>query len=335
MLYYRPSNYVHSLCVSVVDIGATSTMLMGAALKSNTKRTYSSAQSRYLTFCERFNLVTMPCTEDTLLLYVGFLFEEGLTGSSIRVYLSAVRSLHIFAGEHYPTELLRVKLALRGAVRRTPQPIRKLPITVNILRSLLYHARFRFDKILIEAVITLAFFGCFRLGELCVPDSADFDRSIHLCLGDVTISHGDKTLVVFLKRSKTDTTDAGVSVYVGCSGEATCCAFCSMVAYLEFRRTLSVGHSSGAPLFVVHGGSPLHKAYLISVLRILLSLSGYNPALYSGHSFRAGAATTAGDSDFRDWELKMLGRWASTAYNIYLRNPKLTATFARRLVSGD
>jgi hypothetical protein len=46
-----------------------------------------------------------------------------------------------------------------------------------------------------------------------------------------------------------------------------------------------------------------------------------------------GAATTAGDSHFRDWEVKMLGRWSSTAYNVYLRNPKVTATFASRLVS--
>ena len=183
--------------------------------------------------------------------------------------------------------------------------------------------------------MTLAFFGCFRLGELCLPDHIPFDSEVHLCLGDISVEIVKKTLVVFLKRSKTDTTNAGVSVYVGCSGEKPCCAFCCMVTYLDFRRSLSVGQAPSAPLFVVPGGSPLCKGYLISVMRILLSLSGFNPALYSGHSFRAGAATSAGDSEFRDWELKMLGRWASTAYNVYLRNPRLTATFARRLVSRD
>ena len=160
------AHLIISYYVAVVDLGATSVMLMGAALKSNTKQTYSSAQSRYLNFCEKFELVSLPCTEDTLLLYVGFLFEEGLSGSSIRVYLSAVRSLHVFAGLRYPTELLRVKLALRGAVRRTPQPIRKLPITVPILRSLLQNSKHRFDKILIEAVMTLAFCRLFSVRRI-------------------------------------------------------------------------------------------------------------------------------------------------------------------------
>jgi hypothetical protein len=72
---------------------------------------------------------------------------------------------------------------------------------------------------------------------------------------------------------------------------------------------------------------------MVSATRLLLSLSGFNPSLYSGHSFRAGAATTAGNRDFRDWELKMFGRWKSNAYTLYLRDPKVTVAFASRLVA--
>jgi hypothetical protein len=277
----------------------------------------------------------MPVSENTLLLYISFLFEQGLAGSTIRVYMSAVRSLHIMAGEPYPTSLLRVKLALRGANRHTPVPIRKLPITIDILRQMLGHVRGRFDCDLVVAVMTLAFFGCFRMGELCLSDNVTFDPATHLCLGDVTVNRTDKSLTIFLKRSKTDLNNAGVSVFVGCSKDKFCCAFCSMLTYIAFRKSLKMSDDDDSPLFVVPGGRPLTKSYIISVVRLILSLSGHDPAKYSGHSFRAGAATSAGDRNFREWELKMLGRWSSNAYSVYLRNPKLTTTFASRLAAPE
>jgi hypothetical protein len=120
--------------LAVSELGATSAILMDSTLKQNTKRTYTSAQTRFMNFCELYSLSPMPVSEESLLLYISYLFEEGLT-ASITVYLSAVRSLHVFAGKQYPTDLLHVKLALKGVVRNTPLPVRKLPITINVLRN--------------------------------------------------------------------------------------------------------------------------------------------------------------------------------------------------------
>ena len=77
-------------------------MLMAAALKPSTHRTYSSAQNKYLNFCQFYNLVALPASEDTLLLYVAFLYDLKLKGGTIRVYLAAVRSLHIYLNHAYP-----------------------------------------------------------------------------------------------------------------------------------------------------------------------------------------------------------------------------------------
>ena len=174
---------------------------MQAALKNNTKKTYSSAQTRYVKFCELYNFPIMPVSEDTLLLYIGYLFEQGLSGSSIRVYLSAVRSLHVFSGKPYPTELHRVKLALKGArTRETPKPIRKQPITIKILKQLLPLLVHRFDKYLMRSVMCLAFFGCFRLGKLCLADGTTFSHSKHLCVSDITLDERDLCMSVHLKQ---------------------------------------------------------------------------------------------------------------------------------------
>jgi hypothetical protein len=138
---------------------------------------------------------------------------------------------------------------------------------------------------------------------------------------------------IYLKKSKTDVYNAGVTVYIGCSGEKLCCAFCAMVEYMHLRLRHVSSDIENLPLFVTPDGQPLTKSYMVSVTRLLLGLSGFNPALYSGHSFRAGAATTAGDKHFNEWELQMLGRWSSTAYSLYLRNPRLTSSFASRLAT--
>jgi hypothetical protein len=104
---------------------------MSAALKPNTKRTYSAVQNRFLNLCSNYNLVPMPATEETLLLYVAFLFDCNLKGSSIRVYLAAVKCLHVFSGFDYPADMFRLKLAVKGAVTQSPSPVRKLPITFS------------------------------------------------------------------------------------------------------------------------------------------------------------------------------------------------------------
>jgi integrase len=306
---------------------------MDAALKPNTKKTYTSAQTRFLTFCSIYNLPTMSVTEDILLLYVSYLFEEGLSASSIRVYLAAVRSLHVFSNEPYPTNLLRVRLALKGAVRNSPLPKRKLPITFTILRQMLSHVKLRHDKTLIDCVMTLAFFGCLRLAECCIVDGQAFNPKIHLCVSDVKLDYTKKQFSLFIKQSKTDSSNAGVYIYIGCSRDTQCCAYCSMRQYMSVRITDVDPDIS--PLFILPGGSVLFKSYLVKITRLLLSMSGLDPSLYSGHSFRAGAATSAGDNNFRDWEVQLLGRWSSQAYTVYMRNPQITASFAHRLASKN
>jgi hypothetical protein len=306
---------------------------MESALKSNTHKTYSSAQTRFLNFCSQYSLSPMPVSEDVLLLYISFLFEQGLTASTIRVYLAAIRSLHIFSNEVYPTHLFRVKLALKGASRNTPAPNRKLPITYQILKQLLVHSAVRSDRTLLESVMTLAFFGCLRLSECCVSDGQAFNHNIHLCLSDIQFDTTKQQLSLFLKRSKTDLLNTGVTIYIGCSGDPKCCAYCSMKKYLSIREFVIKPHQT--PLFILPQGTILFKSYLVRATRLLLCLSGHDPSKYSGHSYRAGAATTAGNNKFRDWEVQLLGRWSSQAYTCYMRNPQITSTFASRLASNQ
>ena len=76
----------------------------------------------------------------------------------------------------------------------------------------------------------------------------------------------------------------------------------------------------------------MYKEHFVSATKLGIAMLGLNPSEYTGHSYRAGSATTASMVGFSSWELKMLGRWESGVYSIYLRKPELVASFAKRLI---
>ena len=96
-------------------------------LASSTQRSYQAGQKHYNEFCNLASLPTLPTSEDTLLLFVGHLVRQGLSYASIKVYLSAVRNLHVAAGLHKGfTEQLtpRLELVLKGIKKESaPQAL--------------------------------------------------------------------------------------------------------------------------------------------------------------------------------------------------------------------
>lgn len=44
--------------------------------------------------------------------------------------------------------------------------------------------------------------------------------------------------------------------------------------------------------------------------------------MFSGHSFRRGAATAAAEAGFTEYEIQLLGRWRSDAYKLYIESSR-------------
>ena len=64
-------------------------------------KSYQAAIHQYLTFCDQIKQTSMPTNEYTLLLYICSSYgKKGLSHSTIRVYLSAIRNLHVAKGQH-------------------------------------------------------------------------------------------------------------------------------------------------------------------------------------------------------------------------------------------
>ena len=60
----------------------------------------------------------------------------------------------------------------------------------------------------------------------------------------------------------------------------------------------------------------------VAKVKAALQLLGLPAARYTGHSFWAGAATTAAVGGIEDSLIKTMGRWESSAYLLYYRIPQ-------------
>ena len=104
------------------DLEARCLSFMYQGLAASTRRTYSCAQQKFINFCVMIGHVSSsgspcPATEWTLCLFATFL-ADSLRHSSIKVYLSAVRSLHVDKGFPDPLEnCLRLQRVVRGIKR--------------------------------------------------------------------------------------------------------------------------------------------------------------------------------------------------------------------------
>ena len=113
-----------------------------AALTVSTKKTYKSAERRYIKFCTDFNINPFPTNEAILCYYVACLGQEGLVHATIKTYLAGVRQLQLASSFPDPglTGLPRLQQVLKevrveqGKRGRAPRPC--LPITPNILRRM-------------------------------------------------------------------------------------------------------------------------------------------------------------------------------------------------------
>ena len=175
--------------------------------------------------------------------------------SSIKVYLSAIRSLHI--EEDFPDPLidgLRLRRVVRGIKRsQGSSDMQRLPITDDILMVIFSALDLSlFDHRMFWAACNLAYFGFLRSAEFTVPNLASFSCSLHLSLADIAVDSDTKPscLRVRIKASKTDPFRKGCFIHIG-RGNYPLCALQSVMDYLAVRG------NSGGPLFLFQDGRPL------------------------------------------------------------------------------
>ena len=237
---------------------------------------------------------------------------DRLHHTSIKVYLSGIRSLHIDRGFSDPLvncfQLQRVLRGIKG--HQGPCKSQHQPVTGDLMRVIHRVLSLSdYSQAMLWAACCLGFFGFLRAREFTVNEP--FNLAIHLTPLDSTSNL--TCLRVQIKASKTDPFRQGCFRYLG-RGHTSICPIASVMAYLHRR-----GPAPG-PLFLQENGQPLTQTQSSNFLQSTWSAVGIT-GTYLGHSFRIGAATTAAQQGFPDHLIKTMGRWSSDAYLLNVRTP--------------
>ena len=295
--------------------------LIRNSLAPSTQRAYGAAQAQYCNFCRLINAKPIPASEQLLVLFAAYMAQK-CCYSTIRVYLSAVRHLHISNGYGDPLAgALQLNLTLRGVKRKKPQTgDARLPITPLILQKILEVVRRdpqNYTNLMMWAACCLGYFAFLRCGEFTV--NGKFDSTVHLSDQDIAVDdyNSPTILSILLRQSKTDQDKVGITLFVGRTGQDIC-PLSSMIPYLVSRREK---FPRGA-LFVTERGLPLSRLVLVAWLKTALSSVGIDATHFTGHSFRIGAASTASARGIADSTIQTLGRWKSDSFKRYIRMPR-------------
>ena len=264
----------------------------------------------------------LPASEGTLVYFASFLART-VRQSTIKIYLAAVRNLHIVSGYEDPLQgRLLLRKILRGILRYQGSPrIRRQPVTPRVLlaiRPILKRWLGLRDFSMIWAAFTLAFFAFLRCSEFTYLGANSFSSRFNLTTDCVTFYPSlacPQRLLVTLKSSKTDVFRQGRSLIV-----ARCSSLLCPVSAMQ--QYFLVAQPPPGPLFSFRSGSLLTRSSVTHLLRDSARYAGLPYESLKGHSFRIGAASTAAAAGLPDWLIKVLGRWSSDCYQIYIRTPE-------------
>lgn len=106
-----------------------------------------------------------------------------------------------------------------------------------------------------------------------------------------------------------------MDVFVGRSHNALC-PVSAMLAFSGVREGMVEA------LFRFQDGGVLTRDCFVGHIREVLSKAGLDARNYEGHSFRSGAATTVARWGIPDATIKLLGRWRSCAYLLFVQTPR-------------
>jgi len=290
---------------------------LGMTLDPNTFRSYSSHLNSYLTFCALHHFDVEP-TPDTLSYYITFMSHH-IQPRSVDNYLSGIVNQ---LEPHFPSvraarQSSLVRKTLRGAHRLYDRPVsRKHALSRDDLTLALTSITrpFTHDDLLWITQLFCGFFGLLRLGELVSPDEVHIRSFSKLSLRtSVTITPTSYSFLI--QREKSDDHYEGNRVAVSSSlNEPDPLSL--FKSYLASRDHYFPLHPL---LWIRSNGTTPTRSWFIRHLASLFPNSNF-----SGHSMRAGGATSLAAAGVPPDRIRAIGRWRSPAWERYIRkNPAL------------
>lgn len=259
----------------------------------------------------------IPSTHTMIAHFISFLFLNNYQPSTIASYVSAISYVHKLQLLADPTDSFVIRKIIKGAQNLKSSCDTRLPITKEILSKLLLAIPSvidsYFNQVMLNAMMSLAFYCFLRIGEMAVKSKNDISRVLQF--SDINVGYENQipiNMTVTIKYYKHSNLQPK-TISVARNASNLLCPVTAMLNYLKV-----VKHKSG-PLFQFPCGTPVSYSYFSSSLKSLLEFIGLNPEVYKGHSFRIGAATSAASQGTSLPVIQHMGRWKTNAVRNYIR----------------
>ncbi|MCC4299580.1 site-specific integrase [Aurantimonas coralicida] len=279
--------------------------LVDGSLSSNSRRAYQSDLGHFLAWGGM-----IPSSAEMVATYVAT-HADLLAPATLTRRLASLAKAHALKRMASPTTDPLVKATLRGIRRRHG-------IAQRQARSLLRDDLFAVLAVMGErpkdvrdrALLLIGFAGGFRRSELIGLDVADVD----------TVRQG---LVITLRRSKTDQVGAGRKIGVP-HGRTQWCPVTTLEGWLSAARIEEGPIFRGVSRHGRVNDRRLSGEAVTIILKERMAAAGLDPDGYSGHSLRAGFATSAAQAGASSWKIRQQTGHASDAMlSRYIRDGEL------------
>lgn len=276
--------------------------LVAASLSDGTKRGYQNDIDHF----EAWGGV-IPASSEMIATYLAELSATYKTATIVR-RVTALSKAHEATGAPNPTKSEIVKATLRGIKRTNGTASREAkPVLREDLFQMLDCMGDSAKDMRDKALLLLGFAGAFRRSELVSLNVADLE-------------HVRQGIIVTLRRSKTDQEGRGRKIGIP-FGRLRWCPVRQLAEWLE-NASIQNG-----PLFRSvnrHGqvaSQRLSGEAVCVIVKQRTEAAGFDPSAYSGHSLRAGLATSAAIAGASAWKIRQqTGHSSDAMLNRYIRD---------------
>jgi integrase len=310
----RPTQIIEAHIATSRRLAPAIALVEGYASQARSERTrlaYSWQWRRFTRWCARHQLTCLPAASGTVAMYLSAGADGGLAVATLAQALAAIGEAHRLAGHESPRGAAVVRETWKGIRRAIGISQRRVaPLLVEDLRLLIAALPNTLIGKRDRAMMLVGFAGAFRRGEL-----------VGLTVADLFFA--DAGLIVRVRRSKTDQEGAGIMIGIPRGALEATCPVRALKAWLEaacvydgsvFRAVDRHGK--------VRGGLQARDA--ARILKRRVSAAGLDASRYSGHSLRAGLATSSAKAGKSDRSIMRQGRWSSRAMvDRYVRDATL------------
>jgi integrase len=285
---------------------------------ASTYKAYASDWKHFETWCAGHCLVPLPAAPQTVMLYLG---EQGTEKklSTIARRLAAIAQIHRVAGHQSPSEARAVRDLLAG-MRRTHgvATYGKEALLSDDLRAIVRELGDSPRDTRDRALLLVGFAGAFRRSELVSLEVED-------------VRYVPEGLVIQLRRSKSDQEAQGREVPIPSGTRAETCPVTALRAWTARARIDSGPLFRGITRYGAISDTALTPTAVALLVKERAVAAGLNAALYSGHSLRAGFATSAALGGAPEWAImKQTGHRSRAMLDRYVR---LASRFRSNAVS--